>query len=271
MKLFQVVVSALLSLVLLTSLVLAETGDESKTQNLAKQLANPVASLISIPFQSNWESGLGAAGNGNRYTLRLQPVIPFSFNADYNLIVRPIFSYISQQDVIGGTGQRGLSDTQLELFWSPKTVGSSRVIWGLGPTFLLPTAAEPALGTGKWGLGPSAVVLKQSGPWTYGALSNHLWAVAGNSDRSNISQTYLQPFISHSNKKGLTFSLSSESSYDWLNSQWTIPAIGTVSQIMPIAGHYVSFGLSGVYNLQSPTNTNKWATRLTITLLLPDK
>jgi len=252
--------------------LLAAQETETDTEHFAKQLQNPVANLISVPMQNNWNSELGTNKNGNQYLFKLQPVIPFSYNRDYNLIVRPIFSYINQQDVTAsGAKQAGLSDTQLELFWSPKAVGSNGLIWGLGTVILLPTAAQADLGTEKWGIGPAAVVLKQAGPWTYGALVNQLWSVAGNTNRNNISAIFMEPFIAHSNKHGTTLNLLSETTYDWLNNQWTIPLEAGVSQILPIAGHYVSFGLTALYNLQSPTNISKWGSRFTITLLLPNK
>jgi len=246
-------------------------NDESNTEHLAKQLANPVASLISVPFQNNFESGLGAGQSGTRYTLKIQPVIPASLNKDWNIITRPIVPFINQSNVIGTTAQNGLSDSQLQIFFSPKQPGPDGLIWGAGPVFLIPTATDPFIGTEKWGVGPSAVVLKQFGPWTTGMLANQLWSVAGSRSRSDISLAYFQPFASHSNKHGFTFSFSSETSYDWYAKQWTVPLICGVSQILPVAGHLVSFGASGIYHLESPTNTSKWAGRVSITLLFPKK
>lgn len=260
---------ALLIVLLAGPLCAAE--EESNTEQLAKQLQNPVASLISIPFQNNFESGLGAGGSGSRYTLKVQPVVPMALNSDWNLITRPIVPYVNQQNVYGATSQAGLSDTQLEIFITPSQFEQGALMWGAGPDILLPTAGEAALGTEKWGIGPSACCLKQAGPWTTGALFTHLWSVAGNSARSDISLSYLQPFISHANKVGTAFSFSSETSYDWLGRQWTVPLIFGVSQIIPLAGHYFSFGLAGVYHLQSPGNISPWAARFSVTLLLPKK
>ncbi|MFA6430814.1 MAG: transporter [Candidatus Margulisiibacteriota bacterium] len=271
MDLSRVLAAMLFLPIFMAGPIIAEVAGETNSEHLAKQLQNPVASLISIPFQNNFESGLGPAKDGNRYTLRVQPVVPATFNKDWNLITRPIFSYINQQNVIGATRQNAISDTQIEMFFTPKTVREGDMLWGLGPVFLLPTAAEASLGTEKWGIGPSACILKQEGHLTIGMLATHLWSIAGNNSRSNISLSYLQPFISHSNNVGTSINFSSETNYDWMNGQATIPLIFGASQIVPMLGHYFSFSLSGIYNLQSSTNTSPWGGRAVVTLLLPEK
>lgn len=245
--------------------------NETESQQLAKQLQNPVASLISIPLQNNFDSGLGAGQNGHRYLLKLQPVIPSSFNNDYNIISRPIFSYINQKDIYGATSQSGLSDTQLQIYFSPKSFKEGEMLWGAGPVLLIPTASEAVLGTEKWGIGPGIAGLKQIGPWSIGALFNHLWSFAGNASRSDISVSYFQPFLSHSSKHGTTFGFSSETTYDWFSNKWAIPLLASASQILPIGGHYFSFSLSGVYHVESPTPISKWGIRFSITALLPKK
>ncbi len=165
--------------VVATVLAMTVLPAAAQDTELAKQLSNPVASLISVPFQFNYDSGFGPE-DGHRVTLNIQPVIPITLNEDWNLISRTILPVIWQEDIAGPSGsQFGLGDTVQSLFLSPSAAGPGGIIWGAGPVFLLPTSTDPLLGTDRWGAGPTGVVLMQSGPWTYGMLANHIWSFAG--------------------------------------------------------------------------------------------
>ena len=192
-----------------------EAGDD-EAANLAKQLNNPISSLISVPFQANEDFNIGPAG-GNRFFLNIQPVIPISLNQDWNLIVRTILPVISQTDVFGHSGtQSGLGDTTQSFFFSPKAPGPGGLIWGLGPVGYYPTATDSLLGAEKWGLGPTFVGLVQKGGWTFGILANQIWSVGGDDNEQDINATFLQPFINYTTKTHTTFGVDSESTYDWI-------------------------------------------------------
>ena len=238
-------------------------------EELAKKLANPIASLISVPFQSNFEFGAGQNDQGFKYTLNVQPVIPASLSVDWNLIPRVIVPVIYQDDVFPDSSQAGLGDTVLSLFFSPKEPGPAGLIWGIGPVGLLPTATNDRLGAQKWGLGPTAVVLKQDGPWTYGALVNHIWGSEGVDSRKNVNATFLQPFLTYGLGKGLTVGASSEMTYDWIGHQWTIPVIANVAQIVPISGQLFQFSLGVKYYAEGPSGAPDWGIRFVVTLLFP--
>lgn len=236
---------------------------------LAKKLSNPVAALISVPFQNNFEFGGGPDGDGFRYLLNFQPVIPISLNTNWNLISRTILPIISQHDMVGTSSQSGLGDTTQSLFFSPKEPVHGGWIWGAGPALLIPTATDDLLGMEKFGLGPTAVLLKQERGWTYGALVNHIWSVAGNDNRDDVSSTFLQPFLSYTTKKHTTFTLNTESTYDWEHSQWTVPINLMAAQLVKIGKLPVQFQIGGKYYAEGPSDAPEWGLRLAVFFLFP--
>lgn len=268
-------VSALLLAALAAAPALAQQPEPAAkpaggAADLAQQLANPVASLISVPVQTNYDWGWGADGDGFRFTANVQPVIPVSLNTDWNIISRTILPIIAQNDVTGpGTSQFGLGDTVQSLFFSPKAPSASGVVWGAGPVFLVPTATDRALGSGKWGVGPTGVVLKIAGPVTYGVLANPIWSFAGSSTRADVSATFVQPFFSYTTSSATTWGLNSETSYDWIGDNWLIPVNATVSQLVRIGKQPVSIGGGVKYWIESPAGGPDWGLRLSVTLLFP--
>jgi hypothetical protein len=170
--------------------------------DLAKKLANPISDLVSIPFQFNWDQGVGPT-DGLRFMMYAQPVVPMSVSDKWNLVGRFVLPLVFSQPplVEGGQTQAGTGDILFSAFLSPK---QGKLIWGVGPVFGLPTTTNPSIGTGKWSLGPTAVVLKQQGPWTVGALANQLWSVgsASNVEREDVNQTFLQPFVAYASNRG---------------------------------------------------------------------
>jgi hypothetical protein len=262
--------------VLLTSLgcsqvVFAEITEADKKAALAKKLSNPVAALISLPMQYNYDSDIGASDRGSRSTLNIQPVIPFSISEDWNLISRTILPVIKQHDIFSqGESQTGIGDVVQSMFFSPKAPTSNGWIWGAGPVLLLPTGSDAKLSADKFGLGPTAVALKQDGPWTYGGLANHIVSVGGPSDRADISATFLQPFVSYNTKTATTFSLNGESTYDWKSKQWTVPVNASASQMIKLGDQLFSVGAGVKYWLKSTDNGPEGlAFRLTFTMLFP--
>ncbi len=248
----------------------ASTNDESAdAAALAKATLNPVASLVSLPLQNNFDWGGGLNGDGFQYRLNVQPVIPVSLNEDWNVISRTILPYVYQDKVVGTSSQSGLADTVQSLFVSPVKPARGGWIWGAGPVFQFPTATEDLLGEEKWGAGPTAVVLRQVGAWTYGALLNHIWSFAGDSGRDDVNRTFLQPFASYTTKTFTSVGLNTESTYDWTRERWIVPLNAFVQQLLKVGSQPISLQLGGRYYAEGPSGTPEWGLRFQFSLLFP--
>jgi hypothetical protein len=268
------------------TLAIESQAEAAEADQLAKQLANPIASLISVPFQSNEDWGYGPSGNGYKYTLNIQPVIPISISKDWNLIVRTIFPIVSQHDLFfipnlpknsplqpQNRSQDGLSDTLQSFFFSPKKPGPFGLIWGIGPAFLYPTGTNVLLGSGTFSMGPTFVALEQTGPWTVGVLMNQIWSVVIEEHRSSLSQMFVQPFISYTTKTHTTFTIDTESTANWnassADGKWTVPVIFQISQILKIGKQPISIQIGGKYYADTPRYGPDWGVRFNFTLLYP--
>jgi len=255
----------------LLSLAASSTATQGPSnEELALKLANPIAALISVPLQLNYDQNIGPEDDGERWTLNVQPVAPFELNDDWNLISRTILPLVYQDNVVPGSrSQSGTGDIVQSLFFSPKAPINGWTI-GAGPVFLLPTGSDDRLTADKWGAGPTAVALKQQGPWTYGALANHVWSFAGDNDRQDVNATFLQPFLSYTTPTGVSYTLQTESTYDWESSNWNIPVAAIVSKVMAIGGQRISVGGGLRYYVDSPeAGPEGLAFRGFVTLLFP--
>jgi len=248
---------------------------QSNADTLRKEAQNPIASLVSVPIQNNLNFNINP-GQRTQDVLNIQPVIPVALTKDVNLIVRWITPIIWQPfpSSTPGTevGTYGLGDMQPTFFFSPSK--PSKLIWGAGPIFQLPTATNKALGQGKFGIGPSFVWLVQPGKWTVGTLVNNVWSVAGPSDRPDVNQMLLQYFINYNLQKGWYVGEMPIITANWQapNSQrWVVPVGGTLGRIMKLGPQPVNLQLGFYANPIRPANTSSWKMLIQVALLYPKK
>lgn len=248
---------------------------------LAKKTQNPVADLISVPLQSNFNFG---AGSRNRmlYILNVQPVIPISLNNEWNLITRVITPIINQPSLFPGTnGATGLGDINPSFFLSPAKPG--KLIWGVGPTFTLPTATDRQLGSGKWSAGPTAVALAIQGPWVYGALINNQWSFAGWGEEK-VNAMLLQPFLNYNLPDGWYLTASPILTANWAADRegdvWTVPIGGgfgklfRLAHVLPLEDNSlakipINMQLGAYGNVAKPEFGPDWQLRFQVQFLFP--
>jgi hypothetical protein len=251
----------------------AQEAGADQTAELARKLANPIAALISVPLQFNYDKDYGVDDDGSKGFVNVQPVIPISIGADWNVISRTILPLISQSDIPPGIDKSGIGDIVQSLFFSPKAPTSGGLIWGAGPVFLVPSASDDVLGGGKWGAGPTVVLLKQQGPWTVVFLGNHIWSFAGDGERADVSATFVQPVVSYLFRKTYTtVSLSTESTYNWGADQdeWSVPINLAVAQMLKIGGRPLQVTLGARYWAAGPeAGPEGFGLRAGVTFLFP--
>jgi hypothetical protein len=246
-----------------------EAKPEISAAELAKKLSNPVASLISVPFQNNTDLGIGTY-NGSKNTLNFQPVIPISLSPKLNLISRYIIPVVTQHNITGeDTHQAGLADAVISAWFSPAEAKNG-FIWGVGPVFLLPVATNDMLGTKKLGIGPTALALKQFHGWTIGALANQIWSVAGDADRSDVSQMFVQPFIAYNWKSGAGLGLNAEITQNWMASSTTAFINPTISGVTKLGTQIVSLVIGPRIQVAGPDGSRAdFGVRAAVTFVFP--
>jgi hypothetical protein len=249
-----------------------KTDAPEGAEALAKKLSNPIADLVSLPLQFNWQEGYGP-NDDLQFILNFQPVVPFHLSKDWNMIGRFIVPYISQPELAPGVGPvSGFGTVTFSLFFSPAK--SEGLTWGVGPVFGLPMTSDPLLGGGQWLMGPTGVALYQTGPWTVGALVNQQFSVAetGNQSRPYFSQAFLQPFVAYTTHTAWTFTLQSQSTYDWEGDpgqRWTVPINFLVSKLVKLGPFPFSIQTGAGYYAAHPDAGPTWRFQMAFIVLLP--
>jgi len=243
---------------------------EMSNEALAKAAQNPVANMISIPFQNNTNFNVGPYDR-TQNILNIQPVIPVSVNKDWNVITRTIAPLIWQPGMAPGQDSTfGLGDIQFTAFLSPAK--SEELIWGAGPILQLPTHTNDVLGTSKWGIGPSFVALKVEKVLVYGALVNNVWSFAGPDGAPDINKFLLQPFVNYNFGDGMYITSAPIITADWeadSDNQWTVPLGGGIGKIVRVEKLPLNLQAQLFYNVVTPDYGPNWTLRLQVQLMLP--
>ena len=250
--------------------------------DLVKAVQNPVANLISLPFQNNTDFGIGPTDQ-TRNTLNIQPVVPIKLGGDWLLVTRTIIPLLRQPGTFANSGDvtpgtfnsgsiLGLGDISTTLFLSP--AHAEKIIWGVGPILSVPTATNHTLGTEKWNAGPAALVMIQPQPWTLGVLVNNLWSYAGSSGRGHVNQMLLQYFVSYTLPNAWFLTSAPVITANWQTNsgdRWTLPLGGGFGRVFKIGGQPINASAQAYYNIIKPDTvpTSDWQIRLVVSFLFP--
>jgi len=259
-----------------TSAAAAPAVDTAALEKARKAAQNPIASMISVPFQENWNFGIGSADRTQNVFV-IQPVIPVSLGAHWNVITRWVAPIIYQPLSIPQesgpplqTGAYGFGDMQPQFYFSPKKSG--KITWGAGPIFLVPTASQALLSQGKFGIGPTFVALAQPHFGTIGVLVNNIWSVAGHENKPDVNQFYLQPFLNYNLKHAWYVSLQTSgitANWERTTGRWVVPIGGGPGRVWRFGHQAVNVQSFFFGNVVHPRGASPWTFRMSFTLLFP--
>jgi hypothetical protein len=257
----------------LTIIAGVQPTQAQESSNIAKQAQNPIARLISVPFENDFNPQTGIKKDDS-YVLQMKPVVPFKLSNDWNLVTRTIIPVIQVPDLTSRvSGVTGIGDVSLSLFLSPSRA-FHHIIWGAGPIVSIPTASENILGTKKLSIGPTAVVLKSQGHWLFGTLVNNVFSVAGPSARADVNQMVMQPFVNYNFRHGWYLTSSPVVTADWEKQRaerWVVPVGGGVGKIVRVGALPVNMSTQFFSNVEHPQGATNWSARFQVQLLFPKK
>ena len=256
-------------LLLTPSAAMAQTAPEE----LRKIARNPFADEIKLPFEEDFTFSQGPYDRSAN-SLAIQPVVPLSVTGDWLLVTRFVATAIAYQpnSLAKSGGTTGLGDTTGSFFLTPAHTG--KLIWGVGPAVLMPTATSNQLGAGKWGVGPTGAVLVEPEWGSVGLLVQNIWSVAGGSNRSPVNQFQLEPMFSYNLPRGWYLTSNPTIVADWTQSmteRWLVPIGGGVGRSFNIGKQAVDSNLTLYWNAIRPANqfSPKWQLNVEFTFLFP--
>jgi hypothetical protein len=244
---------------------------ELSAEQLAKLAQNPIGNLISVPFQNNSNLNFGPLER-TQNILNIQPVVPISVDADWNIITRTIIPVISNPALAPGEDRKnGIGDIQFNAFLSPANPGSW--IWGAGLITQLPTNSSKELGNDNWGLGPTFVVLhlEKGNPWVYGVLANNVWSLSSNKQGGSYNNGLIQPFVNY-NFPDFYLTSSPIMTVNWKadsGEKWTVPVGGGIGKIFHLGKLPVNSQIGAYYNVERPDFAANWQIRAQVQFLFP--
>jgi hypothetical protein len=263
--------TALCGFAILATLLAAERASAKDAEALAKESQNPIADLVTLPIEENF--GFGGIDGRTQHVVNVSPVYPLRLHERWLLINRAIIPAVVSlpSSVTGLDDEIGLGDINFTPFLSPQGL-SERFSFAIGPNFTFPSATDPALGTGKWSVGPAAILLMEQGPWVTGFLIANSWSIGGKTGRPDVNAGVLQPWLYYNFPNGAYLFTEPVMTVNWKaepGERWTVPVGIGAGKIFQIGSQFINVQLAAFYNVERPTGSPKWTIRPQIQLLFP--
>ena len=254
---------------------LAQEGPSA--EELARKAQDPLADVRAIMTDNT--IGFGTADDQTSYGFQIQPVYSIPTDRGYNWIARAVIPIVgapagaglprlSPEPLPEEGSEWGLSDTILQLFWTPKT--EADIKWGIGPQASIRTRTTERVAGPGWGAGISGVVFGSAGNLAYGALVNHHWG------QDDYSVSNIQPIVFYNitSMPGTYVGYNNTITYNWSadsGNRWQVPVGLTVGKTLGIgsAGYALDLSLGGYWLAEKPQGGADWQLKFGISLFFP--
>jgi len=244
--------------------VFADSNNNNMVMELEREDQNPLSRFAKVQFEDNAQFGFGPDNEVLNF-FRVQPVMPFHLNQNWDLVTRLIIPVVHQPFP---ESTDGLSDINVQLFLTPAQTG--KFIWGVGPAFILPTATDELIGTEKWSAGPAAAAVYINGPWLIGVVAQNVISFAGDDSRDDVNAMTVRPTINYNFPNGWYLSSSPSIAANWKadsKNRWFVPMGGGVGKVFHVGGQKMSALFESYYHVVSPEIGPDWQMRLQISFL----
>ncbi|WP_075603084.1 hypothetical protein [Saccharicrinis aurantiacus] len=249
-------------------LIPAKPNGQTDKDALAAKLQNPLANIKALPIQHNIGTGIPGV-DGTSYTMSLQPLYTMQFK-NFNMVHRGVvgLSYLPG-DGNNISSTFGNTDLNYSFYVTPKKAG--KVAWGIGPSIDLPVASDARLGTEKWNLGGSFVMVYTNKKWIVDIVLRQTASIAGNSDRNDVNAFVGQTLIAYGLGKGWVVNTYPTITANWnadKGQQWTVPVGGGINKLVFLGGKLpLNLGAQYYHNAVRPDYSAKGEFRLVTTFV----
>jgi len=233
--------------------------------NLVQQANAPIATVFQVRLQDLYTpSFAGADGTGNTFSVAVTMPLPA-----YRLLPFPQLSVLTLPAAVklpGGPG--GFGDVR---FLDIAVLEAGRkVVFGIGPTFVFPTAGNEVTGQGKWQAGPAAAIAFAPEGWLVGVVAQNPISFAGSGKRRSADALFVQPFATYQVGQGWFIRSQPQLTFDWKSHKQFLPLDLGFGRVFRVEEQNVSCFVEMYRNLSRDQPAPRYGVVVGVSLLYPD-